>query len=103
MNSTKYLKCGQVVRSKNGRDMGKVFLVNKIIDDNHVEIVDGKRRTLLKPKTKKIKHLVVYKRVFEEFETKDFGKYQLNDAYIRRILKPYSEIELDKKEVSIYE
>lgn len=103
MESTKYLKIGQLVRSKNGRDTGNLFIISKIIDDNFVEIIDGQRRTIEKPKKKKIKHLTVYKKIFEEIETKEIGKYQYNDAYIRRLLKPYSEIELEKKEVSIYE
>ncbi len=90
MENTKYLKVGQVVRSKNGRDTGKVFIVLSIVDDNYVKIVDGKRRTLEKPKLKKIKHLDVYNKVFDEIESKQLGKYQFNDAYIRRILMPYS-------------
>lgn len=90
MENTKYLKVGQVVRSKNGRDIGKVFIVLSIVDDNYVKIVDGKRRTLEKPKLKKIKHLDVYNKVFDEIESKQLGKYQFNDAYIRRILMPYS-------------
>lgn len=102
MENTKYLKVGQVVRSKNGRDIGKVFIVLSIVDDNYVKIVDGKRRTLEKPKLKKIKHLDVYNKVFDEIESKQLGKYQFNDAYIRRILMPYSNW-LEIQEVSIYE
>lgn len=102
MENTKYLKVGQVVRSKNGRDTGKVFIVLSIVDDNYVKIVDGKRRTLEKPKLKKIKHLDVYNKVFDEIESKQLGKYQFNDAYIRRILMPYSNW-LEIQEVSIYE
>lgn len=103
MESTKYLNVGQIVKSKNGRDAGLVFVVLEILDESYVLIADGKRRTIDKPKRKKIKHLSVYKKVFDGIKTKEVGKYQFNDAYIRRILKPYSEIELEKKEVSIYE
>lgn len=90
MDSTKYLKIGQVVRSKNGRDIGKVLLIIDIVDDEYVKIVDGDRRTLDNPKLKKVKHLDIYNKVFSEIETKDLDKYQFNDAYIRKILKPYS-------------
>lgn len=90
MENAKYLKIGQVVRSKNGRDAGDVFIVVRIIDDDYVHIVDGRRRTLAKPKLKKIKHLDVYNKVFNEIESKQFGKYQFNDAYVKRILMPYS-------------
>ncbi len=90
MENTKYLKIGQVVRSKNGRDAGNVFVVVSIVDDSYVKIVDGRKRKLENPKLKKIKHLYVYNKVFEEIESKQLGKYQFNDAYIRRILMPYS-------------
>lgn len=90
MDSTKYLKIGQVVRSKNGRDIGKVFVILEIVDDQYVKIVDGKRRKLEKPKLKKVKHLEIFKEVFEEIETRNLDKHQFNDAYIRKILKPYS-------------
>ncbi|WP_054251595.1 KOW domain-containing RNA-binding protein [Neofamilia massiliensis] len=103
MDSTRYLKVGQVVSSKNGRDAFKVFVIVEILDDKYVLIADGKRRTLEKPKKKKVNHLNIYKKVFEEIKSKACGKYQLNDAYIRRILKPFEEIELEKQEVSINE
>lgn len=103
MESTRYLKIGQVVSSKNGRDVGKIFVILEILDDDFVLITDGKNRKIKKPKKKKVKHLNVYKKVFEEIESKELGKYQYNDAYIRRILKPYNEIELEKQEVSINE
>lgn len=102
MDSTRYLKIGQVVRSKNGRDIGKVFIVKKIIDSNFVELVDGKRRTILKPKKKKIKHLEIFKKVFEEINLIE-ENHDINDSYIRKILKPYSEIEIENQEVTLDE
>lgn len=48
---------GQLVKSMAGHDKGEYFLVYKIIDDNYVQIVNGKSRKLEKPKLKKIKHL----------------------------------------------
>lgn len=103
MEITKYLNIGQIVKSKNGRDRGKVFVITKIVDEDYVMIVNGENRTIDNPKKKKVKHLTIYNKVFDEIKTKELGKYQYNDAYIRRILKPYTEIELEKKEVSIYE
>ena len=47
---------GQVVFSKRGRDKGMALLVLKA-DGEYVYLVDGKLRTLEKPKKKKIKHL----------------------------------------------
>lgn len=103
MDSTRYLKVGQVVSSKNGRDIGQVFVILEIVDDDFVLIANGRRRTIENPKKKRIKHLNVHKKVFSEIETKDLGKYQFNDAYVRRILRPEKEIELEKQEVSINE
>lgn len=91
MHNTEYLKIGQVVRSKNGRDKGDCFVILNILDDKYVEIVNGRRRTLDKPKKKKIAHLYVYKKIFSEIETRELGGYEFNDAYIRRLLEPYAE------------
>ena len=52
---------GQVVYSKAGRDAGKDFCNNRIIDDNYVLYHDGDLRRIEKPKKKKIKHLDLLK------------------------------------------
>ena len=44
-----------VVRSLAGRDAGKLFYVIGV-DDTYLTLVNGKDRTLEKPKTKKRKH-----------------------------------------------
>ena len=49
---------GRVVRSKAGRDMGRLFLVVGVIDEEHRLIADGDLRKLEKPKKKKLRHLV---------------------------------------------
>jgi len=46
-----------VVRSLAGRDAGKLFYVIGM-DDTHLTLVNGKDRTLEKPKQKKRKHAV---------------------------------------------
>ena len=50
-------KNGSVVLSKAGHDSGDYFTVVEIVNDDYVKIVDGKLRTLAKPKLKKTKHL----------------------------------------------
>lgn len=84
MDNTLSLVKGQVVRSKKGRDEGKVFLITEIIDKDFLYLVDGKLRKLDRPKKKKVKHLYIYKDVID-LEVKD-----LNDSYIRKKLLPYS-------------
>lgn len=83
MEKTLFVKVGQVVKAKAGRDVGKVFLVYSIVDDEFVKIVDGKSRKLIKPKLKKIKHLSLYNDVIN-IDVENF-----NDSYIRKMLKIY--------------
>ncbi len=48
---------GRVVRSKAGRDKGRLFLVVGVSGDEHLLLADGDLRKLEKPKKKKLKHL----------------------------------------------
>ena len=50
------IQTGQVVFSKQGRDKGNVMIVINT-EAEYVYLVDGKLRTLDKPKKKKIKHI----------------------------------------------
>ena len=84
MDNTLSLVKGQVVRSKKGRDEGKVYLIIDVIDDDFLLLVDGKLRKLDRPKKKKVKHLYIYKDVIDT-EVSDFS-----DTYIRKKLLPYS-------------
>ncbi|WP_277221977.1 KOW domain-containing protein [Peptoniphilus vaginalis] len=84
MDKTFSLLKGQVVRSKKGRDEGKVYIILEIIDDDLLLLVDGKLRKLDRPKKKKVKHLYIYKDVIDT-EVSDFS-----DIYIRKKLLPYS-------------
>lgn len=84
MDKTFSLLKGQVVRSKKGRDEGKVYIIMEIIDDDLLLLVDGKLRKLDRPKRKKVKHLYIYKDVIDT-EVSDFS-----DIYIRKKLLPYS-------------
>ncbi len=90
MDSSTDLAIGQVVKSKAGRDKGRVFLVYSIIDDKHVSIIDGDLRKLDKPKLKKIMHLDVYNTVVPELKYKLDNKIKLNNAFIRKILEPFN-------------
>ena len=48
---------GRVVRSRAGRDSGRLFLVVNILDDEHLLLGDGDLRKVEKPKKKKLRHL----------------------------------------------
>ena len=90
MDSSEEIAIGQVVKSRAGRDKGKIFLVLDRIDDEHLLIVDGDLRKLDKPKKKKIKHLIVYNTVVDGLKYKIENKIKINNAYIRRLLEPFN-------------
>jgi len=90
METTSDIKIGQVVKSKAGRDKGKVFVVINIIDDLYVLVVDGDYRKLDNPKKKKIRHLVVYKSVIDEISKSVENGDNIDDAFIRKALTPFT-------------
>lgn len=90
MDSTSDITIGQVVKSKAGRDKGRVFLVHDITDDQYVFVVDGDLRKLDSPKKKKIKHLIVFNTVIPEFKEKVENSVKINNSYIRKILEPFN-------------
>ena len=89
MDTTTDLKIGQVVKSKAGRDKSRVFVIMDIIDDSFVLVVDGDLRKLSSPKKKKVKHLVIYNSVLEEFANMLKSNEKINDATVRKLLEPF--------------
>ena len=73
---------GQIVFAKCGRDKGKAFVIISTSGD-YVYLVDGKLRTLSKPKKKKKKHVQPVNTIVT-LETTGRG---LQDADIRKQLK----------------
>ena len=75
------MQLGNVVKSIAGHDEGKYYIVIKT-DGDFAYLVDGKCKTIEKPKKKKLKHLK---------ETKllsDLTKYDpIYDAHVRKELK----------------
>jgi ribosomal protein L14E/L6E/L27E len=90
MDSSDEIAIGQVVKSRSGRDKGKIFLVLDIVDSEHLLVVDGELRKLDKPKKKKIKHLIVYNTVVDGLNYKLKNKLKINNAYIRKLLEPFN-------------
>lgn len=52
-------RVGQVVRSRAGRDRGRLLVITAIVDTAHVYVADGELRMLERPKKKKLRHLDV--------------------------------------------
>ncbi len=90
MDSSDEIAIGQVVKSRAGRDKGKIFLVLEIVDDEHLLVVDGDLRKLDRPKKKKIKHLIIYNTVVDGLNYKLENKMKINNAYIRKLLEPFN-------------
>lgn len=86
MEKTFDISVGQIVKSKAGRDMGRLFLVLDVIDSSYVFVVDGKLRKLSNPKKKKIRHLMIYKDVVKLDKDSNY----FNDSYIRKQLEPFN-------------
>lgn len=79
------IKTGQLVRSLAGRDKGKHYLVLQTIDHRYALVVDGRTRTLDRPKKKNIVHLQHYERWADFKELID--REQLTDSQIIKFLK----------------
>lgn len=89
MELTTDLKIGQIVKSKAGRDKGRIFLISEVLDEQFVLVSDGDLRKLSAPKKKKAKHLIIYNTVLTEFAEKLKCNENLDDAYIRELLETY--------------
>lgn len=90
MDLSDEIAIGQVVKSRAGRDKGRIFLIYDIIDSHNFMIVDGDVRKLHNPKQKKLKHLIIYNQVASELNDKLDSKVNINDAYIRKLLEPFN-------------
>lgn len=79
---------GQVVYSKNGRDKAMPFIVVRVEED-YVYLADGKLRRLDKPKKKKKIHVQLSYDVISDIKEKLDKDMYLEDADLRKALKPY--------------
>lgn len=72
---------GMLVKSKAGHDKGKVYVISNL-DDTYIYVVDGRLKTLDKPKKKKYSHVQV---IHKKYEIQN-----ADDTAIKRILKMYN-------------
>ncbi len=80
---------GMLARSAAGHDKGNLYVIIAA-DDAYVYLVDGKLRTLDKPKKKKQKHIQIIK---EKYDIRD-----TDDAGIRRILRDWKKEEVKQED-----
>jgi ribosomal protein L14E/L6E/L27E len=90
MDSSNDITVGQVVKSRAGRDKGRIFLVINIIDEQNLLIVDGDMRKLDNPKQKKLRHLIVYNTVVSELSYRLDNNIKIDNAFIRKLLKHFN-------------
>ena len=74
------IKIGMLAKSKAGHDKNHIYVICEV-DQTYVYLVDGKTKSLTKPKKKKIKHVQII------CETHEIDK--LDDVGIKRILKMF--------------
>lgn len=92
------IQCGQIIKSKAGRDQGKFFIILDI-QDEYVYLVDGQTRRVENPKKKKIKHIQPTKIVIETINHKIENDIRLTNADIRKELIVYQKNLDNRKEV----
>lgn len=82
------LEIGQIVKSKQGRDKGKVYIVIEILSGDYVLLADGDTRKINNPKKKKNKHLMVYNSKINDIIEK-LKQESLDDFFIKKSLAPF--------------
>lgn len=76
---------GMFARSKAGHDKNKLYLISKI-EDEFVYLVDGKIRTIDKPKKKRIKHIQIDYQVDAQIKTKLDANALLQNEEVKRAI-----------------
>ena len=79
------MEVGRVVRSTQGRDRGRCFIILEVVDAQYVRMADGLTRKLDHPKKKKVKHLHA-KPVKMEGLADRLGAGRLLDSDLRKLL-----------------
>ncbi len=79
------LVCGQVVKSKAGRDKGKLFVIVEKADA-YVYLADGQSRRIENPKKKKSKHIQPTNTVIDTLKSKLDYSDKVSNTEIRKKL-----------------
>ena len=77
---------GDIVISSCGHDMGEWYIV-KSINEDYVFLIDGKLKTIEKPKKKKIKHVIKTNQTAIEIAQKLVANQYLQNAEVQKTLK----------------
>ncbi len=82
---------GSIVYSKAGRDKDNCYLVIACDTNNYFWVVDGRAKTLAKPKKKNVKHLKYKGKVHNAIAEKLIAGKQVFDSEIKSALRAYQE------------
>ncbi|MDO4633088.1 MAG: KOW domain-containing RNA-binding protein [Eubacteriales bacterium] len=80
---------GMLAWSRAGHDLGTLYVILSVSEDS-VMLVDGRLRTLARPKKKKKKHIQVIRRIPEELA--GMPEANLRDEDIRRVIRRFSNV-----------
>ncbi|NCA66645.1 MAG: RNA-binding protein [Clostridia bacterium] len=86
------IEVGSVVYSKAGRDKDNCYVVIACESNNYFLVVDGKARTLVKPKRKNLRHLKSKGAVLTAIAEKLNAGKQVFDSEIRSALRAHIEV-----------
>ena len=79
---------GMLASSKAGHDKNTVYVIIKE-ESEYIYLVDGKSRTLAKPKKKNKKHIQIIKKYPETDFPERVREGKADDIEIRKVLKQY--------------
>lgn len=79
------MEAGRVVKSIQGRDAGRYFVILEVLDDRYVLMADGQSRRLAHPKKKKIMHLRA-KPILVNIDAATLPNQHLQDSDLRKAL-----------------
>ncbi|WFR56907.1 hypothetical protein QA584_25375 [Anaerocolumna sp. AGMB13025] len=79
---------GNIAVSKAGHDKGEVFVILKS-DSEYVYLMDGKNRTLEKPKKKKRKHIQSIQYTDEKLSQRYANQEKIINEDVKRAIKLY--------------
>lgn len=82
----KSVRLGQVVRSVQGRDRNRWYVVVKEDKEGFFYVADGSRRPIARPKRKNPKHLLLYERVLPVFDETGTGGPRMSDKELQQAL-----------------
>ena len=86
MKRTWPIGLGRVVRSKNGRDEGREFIVTALEGD-FAYVADGDTHKIEKPKKKRVRHLFVTEETISSLQEKLEAGAPVENCELRKALK----------------